>query len=223
MKRKILLLSIGLIFLGGCRKQSDEVQVTNSKEVIVAETNEEIMTKEGEEDEKNIKTETENPKVEEEKAEVISSVELLIPDGNMDMGQDYWDSICEMNGYESITVNEDGSILYIMTEEQYAELLIEKAETCKELISSYINPETYSYVVEVEHTDDFTEFVVKVTTEKIDDADIKMIAMPLAMCSEDYALYSGRKFDKCKIDFINAESGEIIEAIDLMENTESVQ
>ena len=144
----------------------------------------------------------------------LFSVELTIPAEYVgDSTQDELNKIAEEKGFKSITLNEDGSATYIMTKNQHKEMLEELTAEFNSALSEMVGSEDYPNFTNIEANSDFTEFTITTTSTELGfNESFSVIAF--YMYGGMYNAFNGTPVDNVHVDFVNAESGEIISSSD---------
>lgn len=203
MKKKVLVsLLLTSIALAGCNNASTTSQPkdTQATEQSVSEESTETSTLDSIGD----------VKVEKE----LFDVNLTIPSDFVgETTQEELDKVAEEKGYKSVTLNEDGSATYVMTKSQHKDMMQSTSDSIEESLSEMIGSEDYPNFTSIEHNDDFTEFTVTTKSAEL-DMNESFSVMPLYMYGGMYNIFNGTPADNVHVDFINADSGEIIESSD---------
>ena len=115
-------------------------------------------------------------------------------------------------GYK-VTLNEDGSATYTMTKAQHKELLDQFAANMKDSLNEMVGSEDYPNITDVSANDDFTTFTI--TTKNTEpDMSESFAALALYMYGGMYGCFSGNTVDNVHVDYVNADSGEVISSMD---------
>lgn len=146
--------------------------------------------------------------------EGLFEVELLIPaDFVGEKTQEELDAIAAESGYKSITLNEDGSATYVMTKKQHKEMMDEMSVSLNESLAELIGSENYPNFTDIKANDDFTEF--KITTKSVElDLNESFSVLAFYMYGGMYNAFNGTTVDNIHVEFINADSGEVISSAD---------
>jgi len=123
--------------------------------------------------------------------------------------QEDYDVLAKENGYKSITLNEEGSLNYVMTKSQHKDLMAEMKTGFQESLDDMIGSEDYPNFVAIKHNDDFTEFEIATKSEELGFTE-SFSVLAFYMMSGMYNVFNGTEVDNCKVTFINESSGEII-------------
>lgn len=140
----------------------------------------------------------------------LLTVELTIPADYMgEATQEDLSAIAKEKGYKSITLNDDGSATYVMNQTQHQEMMQELAININNGLSDMVASEDYPNFTEIVANDDFTEFKVTTTSTELGlNESLSVIAY--YMYGGMYNVFNGTPTDNVHVDFINADSGEII-------------
>lgn len=147
----------------------------------------------------------------------IFDVTLTIPaDFAGDVTQEELDETAKENGYQSVTLNSDGSVTYVMTKAQHKEMLSGVKESINQTLNEMVGSEDYPNIIAITANEDFTAFTV---TTKNDEPDLaeSFAVMGFYMYGGMYAIFSGDEVDNIHVDFINEATGEIISSADSSE------
>lgn len=203
MKKKVLVsLLLTSIALAGCNKASTTSQPkdTQATEQSVSEESTETSTLDS----------IGAVKVEKE----LFDVNLTIPSDFVgETTQEELDKVAEEKGYKSVTLNEDGSATYVMTKSQHKDMMQSTSESIEESLNEMIGSEDYPNFTSIEHNDDFTEFTVTTKSTEL-DMNESFSVMSFYMYGGMYNIFNGTPADNVHVDFVNADSGEIIESSD---------
>lgn len=143
--------------------------------------------------------------------ENLLTVEITMPaEFQEDVTQDELDAGAEDGNYKSATLNEDGSVTYVMTKAQHKKMMKETADSINEGLAEIPGSNDYPSVVSVEANDDFTEFKVVTSNSEL-DMNESFSVLVYYMYGAMYNAMSGEDIDNINVKFINDASGEIIE------------
>lgn len=142
--------------------------------------------------------------------EGLSEVTLTIPSGVIgEQTQEDLNKLCEEYGFQSITLNEDGSATYVMTKEKHKEYMEQyKAELTKRL-AELIGSESYPNFTDVKANENFTEFTITTKSTELDMSE-SFSVMAFYLYGGMYNIFSGTPADNISVTFVNADSGEVI-------------
>lgn len=144
----------------------------------------------------------------------IFDVTLTIPkDFIGDTTQEEQDEIVNEKGYKSAVLNSDGSVTYVMTKAQHSEMLEDMRETIDTSLAEMAGSSDYPNITSVTANDDYTSFTITTKNTEPDLAE-SFAVMGLYMYGGLYGIFAGERVDNVHVDFVNADSGEIISSAD---------
>lgn len=213
MKKKIVitLLTAALVFSGCGNTDTTVNSSTEASETEISTVTEVSI-------ETEVSTEADLSELESlgdvEVDENLFSVELTIPaDYVGEATQDELNATAEENGYKSITLNEDGSATYVMTKSQHKEMMGELAQNITDSLTEMVGSEDYPNITKIEANDNFTSFTITTTSTEL-DLNEAFSVMIYYMYGGMYNIFNGTPVDNVHVDFVNADSGEIISSSD---------
>ncbi|MCR5802019.1 MAG: hypothetical protein K6G57_06800 [Lachnospiraceae bacterium] len=141
----------------------------------------------------------------------LFDVTLTIPKDFIgdDMTQEKLDESAREKGYKSATLNSDGSVTYVMTKAQHKEMVDGIKDSINETLAEMVESEEYPNITDVTANDDFTSFTITTKNTEPDFSE-SFAVVGLYMCGGMYATFNGVKVDNIHVDYVNADSGEII-------------
>lgn len=116
-------------------------------------------------------------------------------------------------GYKSGTLNEDGSVTFVMSKEQHKELVDTIGDSIDENLASMVGSNEYPNITDIKANEDFTSFTVTTKNEELDFSE-SFSVMAFYMYGGMYAIFAGETVDNIHVDFINEASGAIIKSVD---------
>lgn len=143
----------------------------------------------------------------------LFSVTLTYPASMVDEGttQDSLnDEIKDIDGIKSATLNEDGSVTYIMTKAYHKQIVDDMAQTIDESMAEMVGSEDYPNFTNVEANEDYTVFTVT-TKSKALSLDESLSLLQFYTEGAFYNVVSGNDADSIHVDFVNADTGEVID------------
>lgn len=155
--------------------------------------------------------------------ENLLSVELTIPASLVDDDTATLDEEAKSAGVKEITKNDDGSITLKMSKSAHKKLLDEFKAGIDESITEILNDkETYPSLTEITYNDDLTEFTVKVDSNTFGGFE-GLSALALYIGGNVYQALNAAPEDQIKtiVNFVNKDTGEIIETGDSSEMNSS--
>lgn len=144
----------------------------------------------------------------------LFTVELKIPaDYVGESTQEELDATVKEKGYKSVTLNDDGSATYIMTKKQHQEMMDEMKGNINDSLSDLVGSEEYPSFVDVKANDDYTTFTITTKSTEL-DLNESFSVMMFYMYGGMYHIFDGTTVDNIHVDFVNADSGEVISSAD---------
>lgn len=208
MKKKMLallfvtLLSVSIVACGSKNSSDEKITETAEKTSDQKETNENS----------HIDTELETlgeVEVEKELFDVI----LTIPAEYIgETTQEELDAAGAEAGY-TVVLNEDGSATYTMTKSQHKELLAGISESINKSLEEMIGSEDYPSFTDIAANEDYTTFTITTTSTEL-DMNESFSVMLFYTYGGMYNIFTGNTVDNIHVDFVNADSGEIISSAD---------
>ncbi len=116
-------------------------------------------------------------------------------------------------GIKSATLNEDGTATYIMSKAYHDQILQDMADSITSELNSMVGSEAYPSFTAVEANGDFTVFTVTTTASEL-DLNEAFSVMGFYMYGGMYGIVAGEQPENIHVDFVNADTGEIIESAD---------
>ena len=214
--RRFLFAAAAAVILAGCAPQSQPAAHAEENETPVTGTPASAETTSGKADA------AAEPSSEKQTSETQSAasvkeeekVTLVIPTVYENVTtQEEADQIRDRNGYESATLEEDGSLTIVMSRSQYDELLSSFRESVDRGIAEIISEDYGSSIEKIEYNDDYSVFTVTVSTDEIGIVE-RQTADELVMYGTLYHIYTAGEADHIQVDYVNRDSGEIIESAD---------
>ena len=144
----------------------------------------------------------------------LFDVTLTIPEKFIgETTQEELDETVKEKGYKSAVLNEDGSVTYVMSKAQHREMMDGVTKTINDALDEMVGSDDYPSITEAKANNDFTKFTI---TTKNTDLSISesLSALALYMYGGMYAIFNGKSVDNIHVDFINADTGEIISSSD---------
>ncbi len=119
------------------------------------------------------------------------------------------DESVKEKGYKSGTLNDDGSVTYVMNKEQHNELMKGIEESIDNSLAEMIGSENTPNITDIKANDDYTSFTVTTKSTELGLAE-SFSVMAFYTYGGMYAIFNGEKVDNIHVDFVNADSGEVI-------------
>ena len=214
MKKKLLLTLLALtITCSGCGSKTSNLDI--SSESQAAETV--VETKSTTESDLSDLNSLGDVKVEKELFDVV----ITIPaDYVGETTQEELEEKAKDSDIHSITLNDDGSATYVMSKSQHKKLMQEMADNINNSLADMINSDDYPNITDIKANSDFTNFTVTTTSTELGLTD-SVSVMAFYMYGGLYAIFNGTEVDNIHVDFVNADSGEIISSSDSSDMTDS--
>lgn len=147
----------------------------------------------------------------------LFDVEITVPaDFVGETTQEELDAKAKESDIHSITLNEDGSATYVMSKAQHKKVLEELSASINETLAEMSTSGNFPTITNVSANDDFTNFTVTVSADELGLAE-SMSVIGLYMYGGLYGIFSGQTPDNIHVDFVNADSGEVISSADSSE------
>ena len=228
MKKKLLIPFIVSAFfaLSCCGTATEEAQTTTETTGVIEQTTEattETAVEKGSATDTDASDDLSDlesfSEIEAEKE--LFDVKLTVPaDIIGEVTQEELDESLEKNGYKSAKLNDDGSVTYEMTKSQHQELLDTIAEKLDEAIDDLVNSSDYPAVSSIVPNDDYTYFTVTTSNTELSLMET-FLAPTLYSYGGMYAAFTTETVDNIHIDFVNSESGEVINTADSKDMSDS--
>lgn len=143
----------------------------------------------------------------------LFDVNLTIPaDYIGDATQEELSQEAEANGYK-IVLNDDGSATYTMTKGQHKKMMMELSDSINTTLADMVGSEDYPNFTDIKANDDFTQFTVTTKSEELDFTE-SISVMGFYMFGGMYNTFNGTPIDNVHVDFLNADTGEVISSSD---------
>ncbi len=144
----------------------------------------------------------------------LFDVTITIPkDFAGDTTQEELDESVKEKGYKSATLNSDGSITYVMTKAQHKKMMEEVTENLNETLDEMVGSENYPNITDVTANSNFTSFKVTTKNEELDMSESFAI-LGFYMFGGMYAVFNGESVGNIHVEYINADTGEVISSSD---------
>lgn len=142
----------------------------------------------------------------------LFNVTLTIPADFVDEGttQDSLDQQAKKSGWRSATLNEDGSVTYVITKAQHKEMMDGVRETIDTAIKEMIGSEDYPSITAIDVNDDYTQFKVTLSDDEMGLMDA-FSTLAFYMYGAMYHVFNGTEAGNISVQYINGSTGEVIE------------
>lgn len=117
------------------------------------------------------------------------------------------------SGVYSVTLNEDGSATYVMSKAQHAQLLKDMADSIHQSLAEMVGSEDYPNVTDISANDDFTVFTVTTTSTELTLQE-SFSVIGYYLYGGLYGAFAGEEPANIHVDFVNADTGDIISSAD---------
>ncbi len=194
-----------LVLTSACGASSEEPKQE-------AAQNNEVVEEQSKETANEAPAEVEHQSIEVD--ENLLTVEITVPSSFIgDTTQEDIDKSVKENGYVSGTLNSDGSVTYKMTKAQHKELVAKIKETIDTQMSEMVGSEDYPNIVNVEANDNYTSFTITTKSTELGLME-SMSTLAFYMYGGMYNAFAGEQVDNIHVDFVNEESGQVIQSAD---------
>ena len=141
----------------------------------------------------------------------LFNVTLTIPAEFLDEGktQADYDVDAKENGFKSATLNEDGSVTYVMTRAQHEAMMSETRVSIEESLAGMSNNEDFPNFASIDTNADYTEFTVHCTTEELSFTE-SFSVLGFYMIGGMYNAFNGTPTDNIHVVFVNDATGAVI-------------
>lgn len=147
--------------------------------------------------------------------ENLTTVDITIPASflqGQDMSSFDADTYADEQGFNSATLNEDGSVTVTMTKLKYNEFMKELADSYKETFTSLVGAPETAFIKDITYTDNFDQITVDVDREGYEAAMLDMTPVVLGMSAMVYQSFI--EMDKhTEIIIRDSDTGETIKTI----------
>lgn len=151
----------------------------------------------------------------------IFNVTLTIPaEYSEGITQESLDRDVQELGFKSATLNTDGSVTYVISKAQHAELIRRTEESIYEALESMKESPDYPSIKDIKTNDDFTLFTVTTTNSELSISE-SIAVLGLYMYGGMYKAFCGNHMGNIHVDFVNEQTGEIIDSFDSDNFTET--
>ena len=139
------------------------------------------------------------------------TVEITVPAEFIDEGttQESLDTQVSASGYISATLNDDGSVTYVMTKAAHNEMMNGIRDTLQQSLSEMVGSEEFPSFTKVEANDDFTQFTIETTSTELGLVE-SFSVLGFYMFGGMYHAFNGTQVDDIAVTFINADTGETV-------------
>lgn len=143
----------------------------------------------------------------------LFDVTLTIPaDYVGEKTQEELDADAAEYGYK-VVLNDDGTATYTMTKSQHKAMLEDYRKELNTSLAEMVASEEYPNITDITANDNFTNFTVTTKSTELDMSE-SFSVMAFYMYGGIYNIFSGENVDNVHVDFVNADTGEIISSSD---------
>lgn len=141
----------------------------------------------------------------------LFTVEITVPADFIDEGttQESLDAQVSASGYVSATLNDDGSVTYVMTKAAHNEMMNGIRDTLQQSLSEMVGSEEFPSFTKVEANDDFTQFTIETTSTELGLVE-SFSVLGFYMFGGMYHAFNGTQVDDIAVTFVNADTGETV-------------
>ncbi len=208
MVKKIIsvLLITCMCLTSACGASSETTTVESKQDNVVL-------------DKKDNDTNVETPVEENEHQSIevdenLLTVEITVPSDFIgETTQEDIDKNVKEKGFVSGKLNSDGSVTYKMTKKQHKELVAQIKEKIDSQLNEMVGSEDYPNIVNVEANDDYTSFTITTKSTELGLME-SMSTLAFYMYGGMYNAFAGEQVDNIHVDFVNEESGQVIQSAD---------
>lgn len=143
----------------------------------------------------------------------LFDVKFTIPADFVEEGttQESLDAEAKEAGFQSVTLNEDGTVTYVMTKSQHQKLMEDMKTSLDQSLKEMVESETYPSFQEITANDDYTEFTVKLSSSEIGMAEA-MSVIVFFMYGGIYHAFNGTQPDDIVVKFVDTDGNLIDES-----------
>ena len=123
------------------------------------------------------------------------------------------DATAEAEGYEALTLNDDGTVSAVFTKEQHEEIMAEMKAGIDEMVQDLLTSGDCPSFVAIEPNDNYSLFKITVTTPEIDPMEEFSASFGLGMGAAMYQIMNGTPDVELVIQYIDQNTGEIIKEV----------
>ena len=141
----------------------------------------------------------------------LFNVTITIPAEFLEEGktQADYDAEAKEKGFKSATLNEDGSVTYVMTRVQHEEMMAETRAAIEESLAGMSNNADFPNFTSIDANADYTEFTVHCTTEELSFTE-SFSVLGFYMIGGMYNAFNGTPVDNIHVVFVNDATGAVI-------------
>lgn len=146
----------------------------------------------------------------------LFDVTIIFPaDFATDITQEEIDQQVADGKVHSGQINEDGSVTYVMSKDQHKAIVDSISASLQETLDGMVGSADYPNFTAIDHNEDYTNFTITTTTKPGETAiSDSMSVLIFYTCGKTYGVVSGNIPDNIHVDFVNADSGEVVSSSD---------
>ena len=142
----------------------------------------------------------------------IFDVVITLPAEMMgEVTQEELDATVSEGNFHTAVLNEDGSVTYEMSKRMHKKLMAEMAGEISESLNEMIGSEEYPNFTNIEGNSDYTHFIVTTKSSELELAE-SFSVLGFYVMGGLYAAFNGDSDVEITVDFVNADTGEIIDS-----------
>ena len=141
----------------------------------------------------------------------LFTVEITVPADFLGEGitQESLDADAAASNYISATLNDDGSVTYVMTKAVHDEMMVGVRDNIQQALEEMVGSEEFPSFTKVEANDDFTQFTVETTSTELGLVE-SFSVLGFYMFGGMYHAFNGTQVDDIAVTFINADTGDTV-------------
>ncbi|MCI8342542.1 MAG: hypothetical protein HFE62_04950 [Firmicutes bacterium] len=124
--------------------------------------------------------------------------------------QEKEDQYVKENGFKSATLNDDGSVTYVMSKSKHNELMADLKSSFEESFQEIAESEDYPNITSIEANDDYTVFKISLENGEVGLVD-SFVTIVCYAYGGMYGSFNGTPSDNINVQFVDAKTGSIIE------------
>lgn len=124
--------------------------------------------------------------------------------------QESLDETAKAEGFKSATLNDDGSVSYVMTRATHEKMMDDIREEIDSSLAEMVGSEEYPTITKIEPNSTYTEFEVYLSTEEVGLAE-SFSALALYVFGGMYNAFNGEPVDDIAVSFLNESTGTVIQ------------
>ena len=144
----------------------------------------------------------------------VTNVKVTLPASlfeyvDEEISQDDLDKAAFENGFISATLNEDGSVTYVMSKDKYNAYVAELAMSIDKGLEELCNTEN-STIVDIKHNADFTDYTITLDADVVGFTE-SFVSLAIVLYSAFYYCFTGKDMTSgVHFTYVN-KSGDVLE------------